>query len=294
MPQRRRNNRVAVSGATGFIGRALSNFLESNGYEVIRLKRQHFKSKKSQLRTLLKGCSVVINLAGAPIAARKWTPNYKKEILNSRINTTGVLVDAIKEMEPKPELFISASAVGIYDSYEVHDEFSTSYATDFLGTVCQAWEAEACKVQRIKDVRLCIVRLGVVLGNEGGAFPKMLRPFKLGLGAKLGDGHQVFPYIHLNDVLNAFWYIIQHETSSGIYNLVAPQMLSNLEITEAIKQRTKKSILPVIPEKILRMLLGEGANALLIGQKVVPDRLEKDGFTFEFPTIEAVLDDLIC
>ncbi|MBR8534928.1 TIGR01777 family oxidoreductase [Carboxylicivirga sediminis] len=294
MPQGRIDNKIAISGATGFIGNALSNFLECNGYTVVRLKRQHFKSKKSQLKTLLNGCSVVINLAGAPIAAKKWTPNYKREILNSRINTTNVLVDAIHQMETSPEIFITASAVGIYDSFEVHDEFSTNYANDFLGDVCKQWEAEAYKVQSLTDVRLCIVRLGVVLGNEGGAFPRMLKPFKFGLGARLGDGHQVFPFIHLNDVLSAFWYLIRREASNGIYNLVAPQMLSNLEITEAIKERTRKSVLPAIPEKLLRVMFGEGANALLVGQKVLPKRLEKDGFHFEFPTFEAVLDDLIC
>ncbi len=286
--------RIAISGATGFIGQALSNFLESNGYEVMRLKRQHFKSRKNQLHTLLKGCSVVVNLAGAPIANKKWTPNYKKEILNSRIQTTRVLVDAIRQMEVKPDIFITGSAVGIYDSYEVHDEFSTNYANDFLGSVCQQWEAEAYKVQELDNVRLCIVRMGVVLGNEGGAFPRMLKLFKYFMGARLGEGHQVFPFIHINDVLSAFWYLICREASNGIYNLVAPQMLSNLEITEAFKLRTHKSIMPVVPEKLLRLMLGEGANALLVGQKVVPKRLENEGFHFEFPTFESVLDDLIC
>ncbi len=287
-------NKIAISGATGFIGQALSNFLECNGYEVIRLKRQHFKARKNQLHTLLKGCSVIVNLAGAPIAAKKWTPNYKKEILNSRIQTTKVLVDAIRQMDVKPDIFISSSAVGIYDSYEVHDEFSTNYADDFLGSVCQQWEAEAYNVQALDNVRLCIVRMGVVLGNEGGAFPRMLRPFKFGMGARLGEGHQVFPFIHINDVLSAFWYLIRREASSGIYNLVAPQMLSNIEITEALKLRTRKSILPVIPEKLLRWLLGEGANAILVGQKVVSKRLEKEGFYFEYPTFDSVLDDLLC
>ncbi len=294
MPEGLIENRIAISGATGFIGNALSNFLECNGYEVIRLKRQHFKSRKAQLQTLLQGCSVVINLAGAPIAAKKWTPLYKKEILNSRINTTKLLVETIHQLKTKPKLFISTSAVGIYDSYEVHDEFSTNYATDFLGSVCQQWEAQAYDVQRLDDVRLCIVRLGVVLGNEGGAFPRMLKPFKFGLGAKLGDGHQVFPFIHLNDVLSAFWYLIRREASNGIYNLVAPQMLSNLEITEALKERTHKSILPAVPEKVLRFMFGEGANAILVGQKVVPKRLENEKFHFEFPTFESVLNDLLC
>ncbi|MBK3516815.1 TIGR01777 family oxidoreductase [Carboxylicivirga marina] len=293
MPQRLTKYKVAISGATGFIGTALSSFLESNGFDVIRLKRHHFTSKRvGQLNKLLNGCSVIINLAGAPVAAKKWTKAYKHEILNSRIDTTERLVEAIHEMTTKPDVFISTSAVGIYDSYEVHDEFSTNYSNDFLADVCQQWEARAYRAQSLDNVRLCIVRLGVVLGNEGGAFPRMIKPFKLGLGSKLGDGHQVFPYIHINDVLSAFWYLIQRKASHGIYNFVAPQMISNLEITEALQKRTRKSLLPAVPKAALRLLYGEGAELLLTGQKVKPKRLEKDGFHFAFPDIESVLDDL--
>jgi len=293
MPNGQKNNKVAISGATGFIGTALSNFLEINGFEVVRLKRHHFNEKQSSLKKLMDGCSIIINLAGAPVASKKWTSSYKKEILKSRIATTAKLVDVIHEMDVKPDLFISTSAVGIYDSYEVHDEFSTNYANDFLGDVCQQWEAKAYRAQTLDHVRLCIVRLGVVLGNEGGAFPKMIKPFKLGLGAKLGDGHQVFPFIHINDVLSAFWYLIQREASSGIYNFVAPQMISNLEITNALQSRTRKSLVPFVPEFALNVLYGEGAKMLLEGQKVIPKRLEKDNFHFAFPTFDAVLDDLL-
>ncbi|WP_430815554.1 TIGR01777 family oxidoreductase [Carboxylicivirga sp. RSCT41] len=293
MPQGLIHNKVAISGATGFIGTALSNFLECNGFEVVRLKRHHFGRGSGQLDRLIADCSVIINLAGAPVAAKKWTRAYKSEILNSRIHTTERLVKAIHNMTTKPDVFISCSAVGIYDSYEVHDEFSTNYADDFLGQVCQQWEARAFRAQTMDKVRLCIVRMGVVLGNEGGAFTRMARPFKFGLGCKLGDGHQVFPFIHLNDVLSAFWYLIKRKESHGIYNLVAPQMISNLEITEAMQKRTRKSLLPSVPKAALRLLYGEGAEILLVGQKVVPKRLEREGFHFAFPDFKSVLDDLL-
>lgn len=293
MPQGLKQNKVAISGATGFIGTALCDFLECNGFEVIRLKRHHFEKRGGQLERLIEGCTVIINLAGAPIAAKKWTKAYKDEIINSRINSTERLVDAIHKIAIKPEVFISSSAVGVYDSYEVHDEFSTNYADDFLGQVCQQWEARAYRAQALDNVRLCIVRLGVVLGNEGGAFSRIAKPFKYGLGCKLGDGHQVFPYIHLNDVLSAYWYLIQRKASNGIYNLVAPQMISNLEMTEAIQKRTRKSLLPSVPKAALKLLYGEGAEMLLVGQKVVPRRLEREGFHFAFPDFESILDDLL-
>ncbi|WP_255434102.1 TIGR01777 family oxidoreductase [Carboxylicivirga sp. M1479] len=293
MAQKPQHIKVAISGATGFIGTALTDFLRENGYEVVPLLRKDFLKSAEQLMLKISGCSIIINLAGAPIAAKKWTIPYKKEIKKSRVETTRRLVDAVHLLDKKPDLFISSSAVGVYDSFEVHDEFSTNYANDFLGEVCHSWETEAYKVQHIDKVRLCIVRLGVVLGNEGGAFPRMLTPFKYGLGAKLGDGHQVFPFIHLNDLLSAFWYLIQRTESSGIYNLVAPQMISNLEITNALKDRTRKTILPVIPEKVLKLLLGDGADVLLVGQKVIPKRLLNDEFPFAFPDFKSVLDDLL-
>ncbi|MCT4591657.1 MAG: TIGR01777 family oxidoreductase [Carboxylicivirga sp.] len=293
MPQEARNNKVAISGATGFIGKRLGQFLETNGFEVVRLKRMHFKENAENLAERIKGCSIVVNLAGAPVAGKKWTEAYKREILGSRIDTTQKLVDAIHEMNTKPDLLISSSAVGIYDTYEVHDEFSTNYADDFLGDVCKQWESKAVSVQTIDNVRLCIVRLGVVLGREAGAFPKMLKPFKMGFGAKLGDGYQVFPFIHIKDVLSAFWYLMQREASSGIYNLVAPQMLSNQEITNALQQRTRKSFMPFVPAAALKALYGEGANMLLQGQKVLPKRLQQDNFHFAYPDFESVLDDLL-
>jgi len=293
MPHGSTNKKVAISGATGFVGSALCAFLKINKFTPVKLTRNDFYKNSVELAEKLKGCSVIINLAGAPVAAKKWTEAYKQEILNSRVSITQKLVDAIQVMNKRPELLISTSAVGIYDSFEVHDEFSTNYANDFLSSVCQRWEAEAFKVRAFSDVRLCIVRLGVVLGKGGGALPRMIKPFKYGMGAKLGDGYQVFPFIHLNDLLSALWYLMQRKQCNGIYNLVAPQMISNSEITEALKQRTRGSLMPSVPEKFLRLLYGEGAEILLTGQKVKPLRLLKDGFHFSYPSFDDVADDLV-
>jgi len=287
-----RNNRIAVCGITGFIGRNLSVFLSDNNYQVVPITRKELAYAPKQLANLLKGCEAIINLAGAPVLKR-WSDEWKKEIYNSRVTSTAKLVEAIKLSVKKPKVFISASAAGVYDPYDVHDEFSTQYATDYLGKVCQAWEAEALKLKNEDDFRLCIIRLGVVLGKDGGAFPKMLRPFKLGLGGKVGIGHQVMPFIHIKDVLSAIWYLIKREASRGIYNFVAPEMISNEEWTAALARRTNTRALFSVPESIVKLLYGDGADVVLKGQKVIPLRLKAAGFHFAYPDVETVLDDLI-
>ncbi len=283
-------DKIAISGVTGFIGKELKFFLESNGYIVEPITRSVLKNK-TKLLEVIDGCVAVINLAGHSISKR-WNEQVKSKIKNSRIEVTSKIVNAIREVQNKPQLLISASAVGIYDSFEVHDEFSTNYANDFLGQVCQDWEAEALKVSEVDGVRLCLVRLGVVLGRNGGAFPKMLKPFKMGVGAIIGDGHQVFPFIHIKDVLSGIWYLLKRDASGGIYNLVAPQMVSNLEFSRALAERLKKPLWLKVPEFALKWVLGEMANMLLTGQKVIPSRLLCDEFYFQYQNLDAVLQDL--
>ena len=282
--------KIAISGATGFIGKSLVHFLEQNGYQVLKLSRAILHNP-AELTKAINGSDAVINLAGHSIA-KKWNEKTKRKILYSRLNVTRRIVDAVEAAVDKPNVVISASAVGIYDAFEVHDEFSTSYANDFLGEVCQKWEAEALRVSNVKDVRLCLVRLGAVLGKEGGAFPKLIKPFKFGFGSTLGDGHQVFPFIHIKDVLSGIWYLLKREASGGIYNFVAPEMISNLEFSIALSEKLNRPLWLKVPEFALRLILGEGANFLLVGQKVVPKRMLKDDFHFSFPTLESILNDL--
>nr|WP_319397879.1 TIGR01777 family oxidoreductase [uncultured Carboxylicivirga sp.] len=283
--------KIAISGATGFIGTELVRFLEKNGYQVVKLDRSILHNP-SELTKAINGAEAVINLAGHSIAKR-WNEKVKKKILYSRLNVTRRIVEAVEAAVDKPDVVISASAVGIYDTFEVHDEFSTNYANDFLGEVCQKWEAEALHLSNIKGVRLCLVRLGAVLGKSGGAFPKLVRPFKWGLGAAMGDGHQVFPIIHIKDVLSGFWYLLKREASGGIYNFVAPEMISNLEFSTTLAEKLKRPLWFKMPESILRFALGEGADVVLIGQKVLPKRMLKDDFHFTYPTLSSMLDDLI-
>jgi len=282
--------KIAISGATGFIGKKLVHFLEQNGYHVIKLSRAIFHNP-AELTKAINGSEAIINLAGHSIA-KKWSEKTKRKILYSRLNVTRSIADAVEAAVDKPNVVISASAVGIYDAFEVHDEFSTSYADDFLGEVCQKWEAEALRISNVQNVRLCLVRFGAVLGKEGGAFPKFIKPFKFGFGSTLGDGHQVFPFIHIKDVLSGIWYLLKREASGGIYNFVAPEMISNLEFSIALSEKLNRPLWLKVPEFALRMVLGEGADFLLVGQKVVPKRMLKDDFHFSYPTLESILNDL--
>ncbi len=282
---------VAISGITGLVGGALSDRLLANDHSVTGLVREDFKSGIPHLIEKLDGIDAVVHLAGAPLLKR-WTPKWKETILRSRTDTTSMLVSAMNEMPVPPSTFVSASAVGIYDTFEVHDEYSTAYADNFLADVCTAWENEAMKVDSQK-VRLSIVRLGVVLSTDGGALKQMLLPFKLGLGGEIGGGLQPMPFIHIEDLVKGIEWIITHPDKKGIFNMVAPQMISNAEFTKTLASVLHRPAVMTVPEWGLRLLYGEAAMVLTTGQKVISHRLSKEGFQFDFPDIETTLSDLL-
>ncbi len=283
--------KICLTGGTGFIGQKLTHFFSENGFVVQNITRKDFSSDISLIAEKIEGANIIINLAGASIL-KKWTEKYKKEIYNSRINTTKKLVEALKLVKDKPSIILSASAVGIYDKYEVHDEFSDHYSNDFLAKVCKDWEAAIAPVHQ-EGIRLAVIRLGVVLDKENGALAKMLTPFKLGMGAIIGDGYQPFPFIHINDLLSAIWYIYKNPKSRGIYNMVAPDMVSNREFSKMLANKLKRPVFIKIGANFLKLLQGEGASVLTKGQKVIPKRLKELDFPFQFPTLGAALDDLV-
>jgi uncharacterized protein (TIGR01777 family) len=282
---------IAISGIAGLVGRALTDRLLNNDHCVTGLVRADFESGKSHLLTKLEGVDAVIHLAGAPILKR-WTSEWKETIFTSRVNTTSLLVSAINEMVNPPRIFISASAVGIYDTFEVHDEYSTAYGEDFLSEVCMAWESEATKVNTSK-VRLSILRLGVVLSARGGALKKMLLPFKMGVGGKIGDGLQPMPFIHIDDLTKAIEWLIHSDDKKGIFNMVAPQMISNIEFTKALTGVLNRPAFFTVPEFVLRLFYGDASQVLTEGQKVVPKRLPEQGFRFDFTDIQSTLTHLL-
>lgn len=281
--------KVAICGITGLIGKEASVYFKSLGYEVFGLGRSDLKKGVNHLQTVLSGTDVLINLAGAPILKR-WTNKWKREIYNSRIDTTRMLVTAINGMAQPPGVFISSSAVGIYDAINVHDEFSANLDHGFLGTLCQDWEAEALKAN--PGMRKVILRLGVVLSARGGALKQMLVPFKLGLGGTIGNGQQAFPYIHISDLVKAFSWIVETPLAEGIYNMVSPQLVTNREFTKSLAKALHRWAPFTIPAFALKLIYGQAAQTLVKGQFVVPQRLLSDGFLFQFPALDAALTEL--
>jgi len=279
--------KIAICGATGFIGRSLSRQIVEEGGTVISITRKDLFEGVGFLTKHLHDVDAVVNLAGSPIMGR-WTKRKKQNILSSRIQTTRLLVSAVKKMEIPPKIFISASAVGIYDQVEVHDEFSLNYAKDFLSDVCRFWEKETFKLNDTK-IRPIIFRLGVVLSPHGGALKQMLLPFRFGMGAVVGSGKQYFPWVHIDDVVKAIMWSFHHPRSKGIYNLVAPQIVRNYTFSITLGSILERPVLFRIPEWVLKIVFGEGAQVLTKGQQVIPHRLLAARFEFSFPRLKAAL-----
>lgn len=278
---------VAICGSSGLIGTAVKQALEARDCRIVPVTRTDIASGSDHLKDLLDGCDALVNLAGVSIAGR-WTEARKKEIYESRVLTTRRLVEAVNSLEKPLADFITASAVGIYDSVEVHDEFSTSYASGFLADLCIDWEHEALKVDA-ENTRLTIFRLGVVLSASGGMLKKMLPPFRLGLGARIGKGDFYMPWIHIDDVVKAIVGTIFKPIATGVYNLVAPEIVTSREFTLQLAAVTGKAAYLTLPAKLVSLVMGEASQLLLEGQQVIPQRLLADGFEFSYPTLESAL-----
>ncbi|MBN2107514.1 MAG: TIGR01777 family oxidoreductase [Deltaproteobacteria bacterium] len=282
--------RIVMSGSTGFIGSYLQKIFAEKGWTTRSLKRQDVTGDGSALREKISQADVVINLAGAPIAAR-WTEAYKKELYTSRVSVTDMIVRSMSGLERKPAVFISACGVGIYPSGGTWTENDTVRAQDFLGHLAQSWEQAALKAEAF-GVRTVVFRFGVVLGRGGGALAKMLPIFKLGLGGIIGSGEQAFSWVHIGDLGHAHCRAIQDDSLRGVYNLTAPYPITNTDLTRALARSLRRPALLPVPAFVLKLLYGEGATVLLDGQSVVPKRLLDAGFHFEFERIHDALADL--
>jgi uncharacterized protein (TIGR01777 family) len=287
----KREIKIAMSGASGFVGTELRRVFQDKGWNCVPLGRDDFKSGTEVLAQRMEGANVVINLAGAPVTGR-WTEEYKKVLYESRINVTRKIARAFSGMDAKPDLFISASAVGYYDSKGVHTEEKHVKASDFLGRLAGDWEGEALRAEEL-NIRTVIYRFGIVLGSNGGALKKMLVPFKLGMGGTIGDGSQGFSWIHIADLTRACIRAIEDQTFKGIYNLTSPNPSTNKEFSMALGRALNRPVLLHVPAFLLRMQLGEGAHVLTGGQKVIPERLLESGFTFDFPELDGALRDCV-
>lgn len=283
--------RVAVSGYNGFIGRNLCRQLELMRYTVEQIPRSSLQGPVSELAEALNGAKAVLNMAGSPVITR-WSRKNKKEIYNSRILSIRNLVEALRLIPSKPDIFITVSAVGIYEYDEYHDETSKRMANDFLGNIVRDWEEAASKCAEM-GIRTVIFRLGVVLGKDGGAFPRMVLPFRLGLGGPLGNGEQAFSFVHIEDVMNAFMFALENKNVYGIYNVVAPDYINGKDMAKAIGDCLKRPAFLRIPEWMLGIVYGKGATVLTKGRYVIPKRLLEEGFVFKYDTIEKTLKSLL-
>ncbi len=297
--------RALVTGATGFIGRRLLERLENPvvlSREPDRAMRllSHFRITAAAWDPMLgppaadvfDGIDVVFHLAGEPIAAGRWTRARKQQICDSRVIGTKHLVDGLATLDRRPPVLVSASAVGYYGSRgdEVLTETSVQ-GDDFLANVCAAWEKSALEAERL-GMRVVLSRTGVVLGR-GGALKKMLKPFKLGVGGRLGCGRQWMPWIHLDDLVGLLLFAAERDDVHGPMNAVAPAPITNRQFTRALARTLHRPAILPAPYLGMRLVFGQFASVLFASQRVVPEVAQKAGFKYQYSEIEAALGEIL-
>lgn len=304
--------KVAIAGATGFVGSCLVQRLQAEGHQVLVLTRNADRANKvfpksnypnveivpytptesGDWQTSISGCDGVVNLAGESIAEGRWTPERKKSILDSRQLGTAKIVEAIALANSKPSVMVNASGIGYYGTSETatFDETSPN-GDDFLAQVCKAWEAEASRVKDL-GVRLVILRFGIVLGM-GGAIAKMLTPFKLFAGGPIGSGRQWFSWIHRDDLVSLILYSLTHPQMEGVFNATAPNPVKMTEFSQTFGQVLRRPSWLPVPGFALEVLLGDSAKVVLEGQQVLPKRTLDSGFQYEYPTLKPAIEEVI-
>lgn len=294
---------ILVTGGTGFIGQHLIAQLVKQ-HQVSVLSRDTARAKRilpssvsvtSSLNEIgdFNKLDAIINLAGEPIADKRWSKKQKHRIEQSRWKITEALVSKIKQCDQPPKVFISGSAIGYYGrqgnnsvterEHSVHHEFSHS--------LCAEWERIAMEAQS-PHTRVCLLRTGVVLGRGFGALKKMELPFLLGLGGKIGTGKQYMSWVHIQDMVRGIVWLLNNSSSHGAYNLTAPQPVNNRQFVKALGKALHRPTLIPVPEFGLKLLMGEASELLLTGQKVIPQRLKEEGFNFNFANIDSAFADI--
>lgn len=295
---------ILITGGTGFIGSHLIKRLQKDNHNITVLTRninnalKKLGSSVSYIDELtiavIENSDAVINLAGEPIAEKRWTPGQKQKICQSRWRITSQLTTYINSAKNPPRVLISGSAVGIYgrQNSEAIDEEYIEFSSEFTNEVCAEWEYLALK-SHTSATRVAILRTGVVLDKKAGALAKMLVPFKLGLGGKLASGEQMMSWIHIADAVNAIMHILDTDSLNGPINLTAERPVSNKKFTEVLASTLCRPCLLTTPKLVLTLLFGEMADILIYGQNVSPIKLKDSGFTFSYPTIEQAFNDLL-
>ncbi|GHI18148.1 MULTISPECIES: TIGR01777 family oxidoreductase [Streptomyces] len=290
--------RIAVTGSTGLIGSALVRSLRADGHEVVRFVRREpagadearWDPERGHVdRAALEGCGAVVHLAGAGIGDHRWTAAYKRKIRDSRVLGTAALANALAGLDAPPAVLVSGSAVGYYGDTgdRVVDEDAPA-GHGFLPSVCLEWEAAAAPAQEA-GIRTAFSRTGLVVAKEGGAWGRMFPLFRAGVGGRLGDGRQYWPFISLHDEVAALRHIIDTPALSGPVNLTAPEPLTNRQVTAAMARVLRRPAVLPVPAVALRVVLGEFSEDVLGGQRARPARLLESGFVFRDPGIEQAI-----
>jgi len=295
---------ILITGGTGLIGRQLCKALSAQGHAVTVLSRNP-DSVPAKCGTNVKALAslaewqpdrsfdAVINLAGEPIVDARWTEQRKQRLWHSRITLTESLVQRIAAAQTRPLVLLSGSAVGYYGDRgdTVLDETAPA-GTDFPAQLCKAWE-EAALAAEASGVRVCLLRTGLVLSRRSGLLGRMLLPFRLGLGARLGNGKQWMSWIHIDDYVAILLELLRDEQASGPYNMTAPQPATNREFTATLARALHRPAPFIMPSWLLKSVMGERACLLLEGQKVLPQKIESAGYRFAFAKLPDALGDLL-
>lgn len=297
---------ILISGGTGLIGQRLTQLLLEKGYQVRYLSRSKRAIKNVEVfewnpqkgtidSQAFEGVTAIVHLAGAGVADQRWTENRKQEILSSRTKSTHLLAQTIEQLGTKPEVFVSASAVGYYGigTTDVLVDETSPAGEDFLAEVTRKWEDTSQEVASL-GVRTVRIRVGVVLSAQSGALPKLLQPIRLGLGAPLGSGKQYLSWVHIDDIAGIFLHAIENPTLQGAYNGVAPEPVTNAQMTKMIASVVHRpAFLPNVPSFMLKMMLGEMASIVLEGNRVASKKIEASGFAFKYPNLKTSLENLL-
>ncbi|MFC8988315.1 TIGR01777 family oxidoreductase [Streptomyces sp. NPDC057115] len=293
-------SRIAVAGASGLIGGALVGSLTADGHRVVRLVRGTPRGPDevrwdpeggSVDAAGLAGCDAVVNLAGAGVGDRRWTPAYKERIRSSRVNGTAALAAAVASLADgeRPRVFVNGSAIGYYgETGDREVDESAPAGEGFLPSVCREWEGAAAPAEEA-GVRTVFTRTGLVVSRGGGAWGRLFPLFRAGLGGRLGDGRQYWSFVALHDVVAALRHLLETDGLSGPFNVTAPHPATNAEITRVMARVLRRPAVFAVPAPVLRTVLGEMSGDVLGSARVLPRRLTESGFRFAFPDIEGAV-----
>jgi uncharacterized protein (TIGR01777 family) len=297
--------RIAITGSSGLIGSKLVDAFTEEGHEILRLVRDPHQTDprcKTSLwqpergeidRDALEGMDVVIHLAGKTINQR-WTRKHKKEVLTSRIRGTTLIAETLASLKNPPRVLLSASGIGLTHNHDLVADESNSIGDGFLPVVIRPWE-ESTRAAEKKGIRVVLMRFGVVLSPRGGALKRMLLPYKLGIGGRVGHGRQVLSWVALNEIPHIVRFLIDHEEISGVVNITAPNPVTNAEFVRTLGKVLRRPTIIPVPAFVIRLLFGEmGEELILKGNPVIPRKLLEAGYKFRYPELEPALREMFC